>query len=48
MLAIGMLIAGEHTGWGALFVSFGIGAAVGAAIIEPTTARAAFDAERAH
>jgi serine/threonine protein kinase len=42
MLAIGVAIAGDHTGWGALFLSFGIGAALAFTIIEPTTARAAF------
>ena len=42
MLATGLAIARDHTGWGALFISFGIGAALAFAIIEPTTARAAF------
>jgi tRNA A-37 threonylcarbamoyl transferase component Bud32 len=42
MMAIGLTIAGEHTGWGALFVSFGLGAAVAFLVIEPATARAAF------
>ena len=42
MLATGLAIAGDHTGWGALFISFGIGAALAFTIIEPTTARAAF------
>jgi serine/threonine-protein kinase len=42
MLATGLAIAGDHTGWGALFISFGIGAALAFLIIEPTTARAAF------
>ena len=42
MLTTGLAIAGDHTGWGALFISFGIGAALAFAIIEPTTARAAF------
>ena len=42
MLTTGLAIAGDHTGWGALFLSFGIGAALAFAIIEPTTARAAF------
>jgi tRNA A-37 threonylcarbamoyl transferase component Bud32 len=42
MIATGLAIADEHTGWGALFISFGIGAAVAFAIIEPATARAAF------
>jgi tRNA A-37 threonylcarbamoyl transferase component Bud32 len=42
MLTTGLAIAGDHTAWGALFISFGIGAALAFAIIEPTTARAAF------
>ena len=42
MTATGLAIADDHTGWGALFISFGIGAAVAFAIIEPATARAAF------
>ena len=42
MLTTGLAIAGDHTGWGALFISFGIGAALAFTIIEPTTARAAF------
>jgi serine/threonine protein kinase len=42
MLSTGLAIAGDHTGWGALFISFGIGAALAFTIIEPTTARAAF------
>ena len=42
MLSIGLGIAPDHTGWGALFISFGIGAALAFTIIEPTTARAAF------
>ena len=42
MIAIGLAIADDHTGWGALFISFGIGAAVAFTIIEPATARAAF------
>jgi hypothetical protein len=42
MLATGLAIAGDHTGWGALFISFGIGAALAFTIIEPATARAAF------
>jgi serine/threonine protein kinase len=42
MMAIGLAIADGHTGWSALFVSFGIGAAVAFTIIEPATARAAF------
>jgi serine/threonine protein kinase len=42
MLATGLAIAGDHTGWGALFIAFSIGAALAFTIIEPTTARAAF------
>lgn len=42
MLTTGLAISGDHTGWGALFISFGIGAALAFTIIEPTTARAAF------
>jgi tRNA A-37 threonylcarbamoyl transferase component Bud32 len=42
MIATGLTIAAEHTAWGALFVSFGLGAAVGFLVIEPATARAAF------
>ena len=47
MLGTGLAIAGDHTGWGALFISFGIGAALAFLIIEPTTARAAFKRDRA-
>jgi hypothetical protein len=36
------VIADAHTGWAALFVSFGIGAALAFLVIEPTTTRAAF------
>ncbi|HYE89104.1 MAG TPA: serine/threonine-protein kinase [Vicinamibacterales bacterium] len=43
MIATGVVIADQHTGWGALFVSFGLGAAVAFLVIEPATARAAFD-----
>ncbi len=41
MIATGLVIADTHTGWGALFVSFGLGAALAFLVIEPTTARAA-------
>jgi tRNA A-37 threonylcarbamoyl transferase component Bud32 len=41
MMATGLVIADEHTGWGALFVAFGLGSALGFLIIEPNTARAA-------
>ena len=47
MLATGLAIAGDHTGWSALFISFGIGAALAFLIIEPTTARAEFKRDRA-
>jgi hypothetical protein len=46
MIAIGLVIADEHTGWGALFVSFGLGAALAFLVIEPATARAAFGGRR--
>ena len=46
MVATGLAIADEHTGWGALFISFGIGAALAFAIIEPATARAAFRSQK--
>ena len=42
MIGIGLVIADAHTGWAALFVSFGLGAALAFLVIEPTTARAAF------
>lgn len=42
MLATGLVIADAHTGWGALFVAWGLGAALAFLFIEPTTARAAF------
>ena len=42
MTATGLVIADEHTGWAALFVSMGLGAALAFLFIEPTTARAAF------
>ena len=41
MIATGLVIADEHTGWSALMVSFGLGAALAFLVIEPTTARAA-------
>jgi tRNA A-37 threonylcarbamoyl transferase component Bud32 len=47
MLATGVALAGEHTGWGALFVAFGAGAALAFTIIEPATARAAFGRDQA-
>ena len=42
MIATGLVIADEHTGFGALFVSFGLGAVMAFMVIEPATARAAF------
>jgi hypothetical protein len=42
MIATGLVIADAHTEWGALFVSFGLGAALAFIVIEPATARAAF------
>lgn len=42
MIGIGLVIADAHTGWAALFVSFGLGAALAFLVIEPATARAAF------
>ncbi len=42
MTATGLVLADAHTGWGALFVSFGLGAALAFLVIEPATARAAF------
>jgi len=42
MMATGLVIADAHTGWGALFVAFGLGSALGFLVIEPATARAAF------
>jgi serine/threonine protein kinase len=46
MMAIGLVIADAHTGWGALFVSFGLGGALAFLVIEPATARAAFGSRR--
>ena len=43
MVAIGLTIAAEHTGWSALFISFGLGAVVAFLVIEPATERAAFE-----
>ncbi len=42
MIATGLVVADEHTGWGALLVSFGLGGALAFLVIEPATARAAF------
>jgi tRNA A-37 threonylcarbamoyl transferase component Bud32 len=42
MIATGLVVADEHTGWSALFVSFGLGGALAFLVIEPATARAAF------
>ena len=41
MIGIGLVIADAHTGWAALFVAFGLGAALAFLVIEPATARAA-------
>jgi serine/threonine protein kinase len=41
MMATGLTIADAHAGWGALFVAFGLGAALAFLIIEPATAKAA-------
>ncbi len=46
MIATGLAIADAHTGWGALFVAFGLGAALAFLFIEPATARAALRASR--
>jgi hypothetical protein len=40
MMATGLVIAEAHAGWGALFVAFGLGAALAFLFIEPATARA--------
>jgi len=45
MMATGLVIADAHTGWAALFVAFGLGAALGFLIIEPATSRAALRRE---
>lgn len=44
MMATGLIIADAHTGWGALFVAFGLGSALAFLVIEPATARAALRA----
>jgi serine/threonine protein kinase len=41
MIATGLVIADAHTGWSALFVSFGLGGTLAFLVIEPATARAA-------
>jgi serine/threonine protein kinase len=46
MIATGIVIADAHAGWSALFVSFGLGGALGFLVIEPATARAAFGSRR--
>jgi tRNA A-37 threonylcarbamoyl transferase component Bud32 len=43
MIAIGLTLASDHTGWSALFISFGLGAVVAFLVIEPATERAAFE-----
>lgn len=45
MMATGLVIAGDPTGWGALMAAFGLGAGIGFVLIEPTTGRAAFGDE---
>jgi len=47
LIATGLTIADAHTGWGALFVAFGLGAALAFLFIEPATARAAKVYEKA-
>ncbi len=42
MIGIGLVLADPHTGWAALFVSFGLGAGLAFLVIEPATARAVF------
>jgi tRNA A-37 threonylcarbamoyl transferase component Bud32 len=42
MIGTGLVIADDHTGWGALMAAFGLGAAIGFLVIEPATAQAAF------
>jgi tRNA A-37 threonylcarbamoyl transferase component Bud32 len=41
MMTTGLVIAEAHAGWGALFVAFGLGAALAFLVIEPATSRAA-------
>src|SRR6185436_9056137 len=48
MIGIGLVIADTHTGWSALFVSFGLGGALAFLVIEPATARAAFKSDIRH
>ena len=43
LIATGLVIADDHTAWGALMVAVGLGAALAFLVIEPTTARAALD-----
>jgi hypothetical protein len=42
MIGTGLVIVDDHTAWGATMAAFGLGAAIGFLMIEPTTARAAF------
>ena len=42
MIGIGAILADAHTGWSALFVSFGLGGALAFLVIEPATERAEF------
>jgi hypothetical protein len=46
MVVTGVTIAEAHNGWGALFVSMGVGAALVFLIVEPVTARSAFGSSR--
>ncbi len=46
MVGTGLALAGDHAGWSALFVAFGLGAALAFLVIEPATARAAFGNEK--
>ena len=46
MIGIGLVIADAHPGWAALFVAFGLGAALAFLVIEPATSRAAFGSSR--
>lgn len=43
MIATGIAVIDNHTAWGAVMMAFGLGAAIGFLMIEPTTARAAFE-----
>jgi hypothetical protein len=45
MVIIGAVIAGDHNGWGALFLSMGLGNVIVFLFVEPPTERAAFPDE---